>query len=162
MCLLLAFYSLSVLSVNFVGVALILLGLALLVADLFLTSHGVLTVGGIIAFVVGSIMLTSGAEPGMRVAWHVIAAMTTAVAGFFLLIVTLGLRAQRRKVATGAEGLIGSVGEARSALDPRGSVFVAGELWRARAEGEAIQPNEEVIVTGVHGLTLKVKRRQEV
>lgn len=162
MCLLLAFYSLSVLSVNFVGVALILLGLALLVADLFLTSHGVLTVGGIIAFVVGSIMLTSGAEPGMRVAWHVIAAMTTAVAGFFLLIVTLGLRAQRLKVATGAEGLIGSVGEVRSPLDPRGSVFVAGELWRARAEGEAIQPNEEVTVTGVDGLTLKVKRRQEV
>jgi len=161
-CLLLAFYSLSVLSVNFVGVALILLGLGLLVADLFVTSHGVLTVGGIIAFVVGSIMLTSGAAPGMRLAWHVIVAMTTIIGGFFLYIVTLGLRAQRLKVATGAEGLIGAVGEARSPLDPRGSVFVTGELWRARTEGETINENEEVIVTGVDGLTLKVKRRQEV
>jgi len=160
-CLLLAFYSLSVLSVNFVGVALILLGLGLLVADLFVTSHGVLTVGGIIGFVVGSIMLTSGAAPGMRLAWHVIAAMTTIIGGFFLYIVTLGLRAQRLKVATGAEGLIGAVGKARSPLDPGGSVFVAGELWRARAEGETINEDEEVVVTGVEGLTLKVKRRQE-
>jgi membrane-bound serine protease (ClpP class) len=159
-CLLLAFYSLSVLTVNFVGVALILLGLGLLVADLFVTSHGVLTVGGLISFVVGSIMLTSGAAPGMRLGWHVIVGMTTLTGGLFLLILSLGLRAQRRKIATGMEGLVGSVGEARTALNPRGQAFVAGELWRARAEGEPIQPNEEVEVLSVDGLTLRVRRRK--
>lgn len=159
-CLLLAFYSLSVLSVNFVGVALILLGLGLLVADLFVASHGILTVGGLISFVVGSIMLTSGAAPGMRLGWHAIVAMTSLTGGLFLFIVSLGIRAQRRKIATGMEGLVGCVGEARTALNPRGQVFVAGELWRAKAEGEHIQADEEVEVVGADGLTLQVRRRK--
>jgi membrane-bound serine protease (ClpP class) len=159
-CLLLAFYSLSVLSVNFVGVALILLGLGLLVADLFVTAHGILTVGGLISFVVGSIMLTSNAAPEMRLGWHVIVSMTTLTGGLFLLIISLGLRAQKRRIATGMEGLVGSVGQSRTALNPRGQVFVVGELWRARAEGEHIPPSEEVEVIGVDGLTLQVRRKR--
>lgn len=159
-CLILAFYSLSVLSVNMAGLALILLGLGLLIADIWATSHGVLTVGGVISFVVGSIMLTGGYPPELRVAWQVIIAMTAVTSGFFIFVVGMGIKAQRAPVATGKQALVGRTAQARTPIGPTGSVFVAGELWRAKTDGERIEEGEEAEIVAVEGLTLKVRKRK--
>jgi membrane-bound serine protease (ClpP class) len=159
-CLVLAFYSLSVLSVNMAGLALILLGLGLLVADIWATSHGVLTGVGVISFVVGSIMLTGGYPPELRVAWQIIVAMTTVTCGFFIFVIGMGIRAQRAPVATGKQALVGKAALVRTPIDPMGSVFVAGELWRARTDGEPIEEGEEAEIVAVEGLTLHVRKRK--
>jgi len=161
-CLIMGFYSLAVLPVNFAGLILILLGVGMLVADIWAPSHGALTVGGVIAFAVGSFMLYgSRATPFLRVSWLIVVMMTVLTAAFFLFIVGLGVRAHWTRVTTGVEGLVGARGKARTALHPEGSVFVAGELWRARAEGDQpIEAGQEVEVVGVDGLTLRVRRRE--
>lgn len=158
-CLLVAFYSLSVLSISYAGLALLLLGIGLLVADVFATSHGVLTVGGLIAFVLGSLMLTGGREPGLpTIAWQVIAVAAVITAAFFLFVVGLGVRAQYRKVTTGSQGLIGATGTARTTLAPTGTVMVEGELWRAQAQGEKVEQGERVRVVSLDGFVLTVER----
>ncbi|HUT75461.1 MAG TPA: nodulation protein NfeD [Armatimonadota bacterium] len=160
-CLVMAFYSLAVLEANLAGVILIILGVGMLVADIWAPSHGVLTIGGIIAFVAGSLMLYGGpSTPSLRVSWLVVVMMTALTAGFFLLVVGLGVRAHWTRVTTGIEGLMGAHGKARTALRPEGSVLVAGELWRAvAAAGEEIEPGAEIEVLAADGFTLRVRRR---
>jgi membrane-bound serine protease (ClpP class) len=160
-CLVMAFYSLAVLEANLAGVILIILGVGMLVADIWAPSHGVLTIGGIIAFVAGSLMLYGGpSTPSLRVSWLVVVMMTALTAGFFLLVVGLGVRAHWTRVTTGIEGLMGAHGKARTALRPEGSVLVAGELWRAVADaGEEIEPGAEIEVLAADGFTLRVRRR---
>jgi len=161
-CLVLGFYSMAVLSVNLAGLVLLVLGVAMLVVDIWAPSHGVLTVGGVIAFAVGSFMLYgSRSTPFLRVSWLTVVLMTVLTAVFFLFVVGLGVRAHWTRVTTGREGLMGTHGKARTALAPEGAVFVAGELWRARAEGdEQIAAGDEVEVVGMDGLTLRVRRRE--
>jgi membrane-bound serine protease (ClpP class) len=105
-------------------------------------------------------MLYGGpSTPFLRVSWLVVLMMTAFTAGFFLLIAGLGVRAHWTRVTTGAEGLIGARGKARTPLRPQGSVMVGGELWRAVAEdGADIEPGEEIEVLGADGFTLRVRR----
>jgi membrane-bound serine protease (ClpP class) len=159
-CLIMGFYSMSVLSVNLAGLALLIIGVAMLIVDIWAPSHGALTVGGAIAFAVGSLMLYGNrSSPALRVSWQVVVIMTVLTAAFFLFVVGLGARAHWTRIATGAEGLMGARGAARSALSPAGQVFVDGALWRARAMGdETIEAGADIEVVGIDGLTLRVRR----
>jgi membrane-bound serine protease (ClpP class) len=154
--LLMALYALSVLPVRFAGVALILLGVGLLIAEIKVTSYGLLTVGGVGALVLGSLILFRSVEPALRVSRSLIAA----VAFFFLavtgLLVTLSLRHLRGRVQTGGEALIGARAVARTALAPAGKVFVAGEWWNAHADA-AVAAGAEVEIVSIDGLTLHVR-----
>jgi len=157
----LAFYGLSVLPVNYAGVALILLAVLFFILEIKVTSYGMLGVAGIACLVLGSLMLFKTPEPALRVSGALIAM----VAAFSLLVVgflaAMALRAQRMPVRTGVEGLIHEIGTARSPLAPRGKVFVHGEIWDAVAE-EPVAMGEPVEVIAVRNLTLAVRHRPEV
>jgi len=159
--LILAFYSLGVLNAYWGGVFLIFLAVGLFVAELFITSHGALTAGGIAALVVGSLILFSHtySSPAMEVNRGLIAGVVTAIACFLIFVIGAIIRGQRRRKATGAEGMIGGVAVARMPLDPMGTVLANGELWTAATEGERIERGEEVIITKVEGLKLWVIKR---
>ncbi len=158
-CLLMAFYALGVLNVNYTGLALIALSFVLFVLDIKAPTHGVLTLGGIASFVLGSLILFN--TPFYAVSRGLIASVALITAAFFAFAVGAALRAQRRKPATGAEGLIGAIGYARTDLDPAGMVFVHGERWKARTEGETIQRGQAVRVMGIDGFELIVTRAEE-
>ena len=157
---LLAMYSMAILPVRWAGVALILFAIGLFIADVKVPSHGFLTAGGIISFIVGALMLVETQYSQiLQVSWLTIVSLTVLVAGFFIFAIGAAVRAHRRKVTTGREGMIGERGRARSALTPEGSVFVAGEIWRARAaDGAPISEGEAVEVMGLDGFTLLVRR----
>jgi membrane-bound serine protease (ClpP class) len=153
-CLIRAFFALSTLSVNYAGVALIALAIVFFLAEVKVASHGLLAAGGVIAMVLGSLFLFRGeTAPLSR---GLIAGATLATALFFLFIVGAGLRAQRRKVATGAQGLIGAHAVVTERLAPRGWVKLGDEVWSAVGEAEA-EIGTEVEITGVTGLTLRVR-----
>jgi membrane-bound serine protease (ClpP class) len=160
-CVVLAFYGLSVLPVNYAGVALILLAVLFFILEIKITSYGMLGVAGIACLVLGSLMLFKTPEPALRVSGELIAM----VAAFSILVVGflafMALRAQRLPVRTGVEGLIHEIGTARSPLNPGGKVFVHGELWDAIAD-EPVALGEPVEVVAVRNLTLAVRRRPEV
>ena len=156
--LILAFFAFQSLPINWAGVLLILFGVTLLIAEIKVVSHGVLTAGGVVAMVLGSFMLYEAPEVGFRVSWTVILPTVGATAGLVVWAVSAGVRAMMKSPVTGASGMIGRVVVARSALGPEGQVQVDGEIWRAVSEGEAIPAGEKVRVTAVDGLTLKVSR----
>ncbi len=161
LCLILSFYGLSVLPVNYAGLALIFLAIVLFILEIKVTSYGMLTVAGVISLVLGSLMLFKTPEPALRVSVELIAmlsAFTLLVVGFLAF---MALRAQRAPVRTGMEGLIHEVGTARSPLNLRGKVFVHGEIWDAVAD-EPVAAGEPVEVTAVRNLTLAVRRRQDL
>jgi membrane-bound serine protease (ClpP class) len=154
--LLLGLYSVSVLPVSWAGVALIFVALMLFILEVKVTSYGLLTVGGVISFVLGSLMLFDGPIPDMRVSMGVVlptALVVAAVTGFLL---TRVLRAHRERPMTGREGLIGDLGRAISELAPEGKVAVHGEYWDGRSTGEAIAAGSAVEVVAVHGRTIDV------
>lgn len=159
--LILAFYSLGVLSAYWGGVFLILLAVGLFVAELFVTSHGALTAGGIAALVIGSLILFSHtySSPAMEVNRGLIAGVAIVVACFLIFVIGAIIRGQRRRKATGAEGMIDGVAVARTPLDPMGTVLAKGELWTAATEGEKVERGEEVIITKVEGLKLWVIKK---
>ncbi|MCK6553234.1 nodulation protein NfeD [Candidatus Binatia bacterium] len=163
-CLLLGLTALQVLPINYSGLALIGLGVALLVSELFLPSFGILGVGGIAAFVLGSLLLFDTPESDLAVDPAIVYAAAATFGGFTLLVSFLVVRSQRRPAALGSEGLLGTIGEVRQALPgghETGKVFVHGEHWNAIAD-EAIEVGAEVEVIGVDGLRLHVRRaRQE-
>lgn len=154
--ILLAFYAMQVLPVNYVGVALILLAIVMFLLEVKVPSGGLLTVGGVVSMAIGSIMFVDSPLPFMRVSFAVIIPSIIATALFFLFAVGMGLRAQRRKVTTGDRGIIGEVGTARSNIGESGEVFVHGEHWRARSE-EPISSGSRVEVVAVDGMLLTVK-----
>jgi len=156
--LILAFFAFQSLPINWAGVLLILFGIALLIAEIKIASHGVLTIGGVIAMVLGSFMLYDAPEVGFRVSWAVIIPTVGATAGLFVWAVSAGVRAMKRPPVTGAQGMVGRLAVARGELGPEGQVNVDGEIWRAIAEGGAIPAGEKVRVTAVDGLTLRVSR----
>jgi membrane-bound serine protease (ClpP class) len=157
-CLILAFFAFQSLPINWAGVLLILFGVSLLIAEIKIASHGVLTIGGVVAMVLGSFMLYDAPEVGFRVSWTVILPTVGAMAGLVAWAVSAGVRAMMKRPATGSAGMIGRVAVARSALGPEGQVQVDGEIWRAVSEGGAISAGEKVRVTAVDGLTLTVSR----
>jgi membrane-bound serine protease (ClpP class) len=155
--LLLGLFALSVLPVSYAGVGLILLAIVFFIAEIKVTSFGLLAVGGIISLVLGSVMLFRSAEPALRVSRGLIfttAFCAAAVVGFLAL---LAARVQGTKVRTGVEGLVGERGRAVATLAPAGRVFVHGELWNAESEGGEIAAGAEVEVVAVEGLRLRVK-----
>jgi membrane-bound serine protease (ClpP class) len=153
--LILALYAFQQLPVNYAGVLLILLGIAMFVAEIKIVSHGLLTLGGIVALVLGSMMLIRTPAPYMRISMTAIFVSTGLMAGFFAFVVGAGVRALHGKATTGREGLIGELAVVRHRLAPRGQVFLQGELWNAESEAPVAE-GESVRVTAVEGLTLKV------
>ncbi len=157
LCLILGLLALSVLPVNLAGLLLILLAVILFTADLFSPTHGVLTSGGVIAFILGSLLLFNPSPYG-KVPWSLIIMSTGSTAVFFTIVLWLVIRAQRSKVIVGTERMVGMTGYAQSNLSPNGVVLVNGEQWSAQSVGEPIVDGEKIVVVEVDGLTLKVKR----
>jgi len=157
-CLILAFFALSTLSVNYAGIALIVLAIAFFLAEVKVASHGMLATGGVISLVLGSMILFQG--EGARLSWSIIAGATGATAVFFLFIVGKGLRAQGLRVETGRGGLLGRRAVAVGRLAPAGQVRISGELWNATSESD-VEAGSEVVITGVEGLTLRVRPSKE-
>lgn len=164
-CLLLAFYALGTLPLNFAGLALIAFGLLLFGLEPFLTSHGILGAGGALSFVIGSLLLINAPDaPFLQILLYAIGTVTTVMVAFFLVLVTAVLRSRRRRVVTGREGLVGAVGTVRRDLEPgqQGIVLTQGELWQAVAEDTRITTGEKVIVESMDGLVLKVHRASDI
>jgi membrane-bound serine protease (ClpP class) len=159
--LILAFFAMQSLPVNYAGLLLILFAVVLFVAEIKIVSHGVLSIGGIISMILGSLMLFDAPEVGFRVSWWVIAPGVAATAGVFLFVIGAGVRALAGRPMLGAAGLLGEVGVARGALAPEGLVNVHGEIWRAITDGAAVDDGAAVRVVDVQGLTLKVVKAGE-
>jgi membrane-bound serine protease (ClpP class) len=158
--LFLAFYSLGVLDAYWGGIALILLAVGLFIAEYFTTAFGLLTAGGIASLVIGSLILFTH-TPGVEVSKGLIAGVTAGVTAFAVFIVGAIVRGQRRRKATGAEGMIGTTAIAKTPLDPTGTVLAQGELWTAVSEGDRVAPGEEVIITKVEALKLWVAKKSK-
>jgi membrane-bound serine protease (ClpP class) len=155
--LILAFYSLQTLSANYAGVLLILLGGILFILELKVTSYGLLSIAGIAALILGSLMLFQSPVPYLRLSWTVILPSVTIVSLFFITLIGLVVKAQRRKTATGWEGLVGMVGVARSEIGEDGKVFVHGEYWDARSD-IPISKRSKVRVKSIEGMLLEVEK----
>lgn len=155
-CLLLALYAFQLLPVNYAGFALLLVGLALLTAEALAPSFGVLGFGGIIAFVIGSIMLLDTDVPGFRISWILIGSIAAVSAGLFILIMFMLARSRRVPVVSGPEEMIGSTGKVIGWKSNTGTVRVHGEVWNARA-GEELNAGRRVRVEKIDGLTLIVQ-----
>jgi membrane-bound serine protease (ClpP class) len=155
--LLLAFFGLSLLAVNYAGAALILLGVGLFVAELKAGGHGVLALSGAVSLVIGSLLLFSSPEPELRVSLEWITAVTLLTLAAVCTLLAAAWRVRRRRVLTGAEGLVHERGIARSELRPAGKVFVHGELWDAVAE-QPVSAGEPVEVTAVRDMVLAVRK----
>ena len=153
--LLLGLSSLAVLPLNWVGVALLLLGAALFILEAHFTSHGVLGAGGTVAMVLGALMLIDG-PPEMRI--HLVTALAVSIpfALITMFLLTLALRARRNKSLMGGEGMIDEIGQARTALAPVGKVFVHGEYWDAESSSP-VESGAEVRVVAVEGMKLRVE-----
>ncbi len=154
--LILAFYSLQSLPVNYAGVSLFILGIVCLILEATVTSFGLLAVGGIIAMLLGSVMLIKTDVEFMQISWMVILPVVALAAGMTFFLVGMGVRAMRRPAVTGREELIGMVGIVTTALTPLGQLAVHGELWQAVSD-LPLNPGEEAEVTGIEGLRLSVK-----
>jgi membrane-bound serine protease (ClpP class) len=158
-CLLLAFFALQVLPVSYAGVMLILLGFVLLILEVKVTSHGVLAVGGISSLFLGSLMLIDSPLPELQIGLRLIVPMTATLAGILLFLVALGVKAQGQPSVTGESGMLHAPGEALTPIEPGGTGRVAahGEIWNATAS-EPVQAGDRVVITGINGLLLTVKR----
>lgn len=156
--LLLAFFALSNLPVNIVGLLLIIVGFILLFLELKVQSSGILGIGGVVGIVLGSMMLIQSKAPFLRISLSLIIGVAIFTILFFLLLVTLVLKVHKSKVTTGREGEIGERGLTKTILDPEGQVFVRGELWTAISAEGTIEKNEPIEVVKIDNLTLWVKR----
>lgn len=157
-CIILGFYALQLLPVNYAGVALILLSAFLFILEIYITSHGLLAIGGIISLVFGSLILFESDVQFLRLSWEVIVIAVIIVAAFFIFIVSMGIRAQFRKRATGKEGLVGEVGEAKTDITVSGgTVFVHGEYWNAVSDA-TIKKGSSVKVVSSKDMVVKVKK----
>jgi len=158
-CLILAFYSMSALPLNYAGLALIVFAIILFVLEVKITSHGVLGLGGAVALALGSLMLIrkDSALEFLGISSAVIVVTTAITALFFFLLITLVVKAQKAKPVTGREGMIGEEGEALAVLHPFGMVRVHGELWKAESVSGSIEQGQRVKVTAIRDLTLQVE-----
>ena len=153
--LILSLYAFQALPVNYAGLALILLAFGLFVAEAFMPTYGSLGLGGMVAFILGSTLLMQEHAPGYAIAWPLIITAALLSASVFFAIASMAIKARRRRVVTGAEGLIGSRAVALEDFSGLGRVRVHGEVWQARAAG-AVHRGEVLRVAGVDGLTVTV------
>lgn len=159
-CLLLALFAFQVLPVSYAGLALILLGIAFMVAEAFVPSFGVLGIGGVVAFVAGSVLLLDTEVPGFGISWWLIGSIALISAVFFLTVVTFALKARSRKIVSGEEELIGANGVALEAFKHEGRIRVHSEAWSARTQ-EPVKAGEMVCITGRDGLTLLIEPKSK-
>jgi membrane-bound serine protease (ClpP class) len=161
--LILAFYSLQTLPVNYAGVALIIFALLIFILEIKIVSHGILAIGGIISLILGSMMLirTGSGEVG-RVSWTVIISAAAITALFFLFVIGMGIKAQRLKPTTGINTIVGKKGIANEILNPTGMVLVHGELWQAESLSGEISKGEKVLIKNMQGFKLFVEKVSEV
>ena len=155
-CLLLALFAFQVLPINFAGLALIVLGIAFMIAEVFAPGFGVLGLGGVLAFVAGSIMLMDSTLPGYAISLSLIIAVALSSAAFFFLIVGMAVKARRRPVVSGAEEMIGLVGVAHETFSEHGQVQIHGEIWQAESM-EPLQKGQPVCVVSRKDLVLLVE-----
>ena len=157
LCLILFLFASQIIPVNWAGVLLVVLAIALFAAEVKVHSFGVLTIGGLVAMMLGAMMLVDSTLPELRVdVWRLLPVIL-AFAAFVLALVRLVVQAQRRRARTGAEGLVGRRGEAETDLEPEGWVIVQGERWRASSE-ERLPRGERVEVVSMEGLRLRVRK----
>jgi membrane-bound serine protease (ClpP class) len=158
--IILALYSLQTLPVNYAGLLLMVVAIALFIAETQVTSFGLLSLGGVVALFIGSMMLFRSPEPWLRTSLKVVAPTVAFTAFFFIVILQRVISTYRRRPTTGLEGIVGEVGEAMQDLAPSGKVFVRGEIWEARGKGE-VRKDDRVRVTAASGLRLTVKKELE-
>jgi len=159
--LVLALYMAAILPVNVTGLALIALALILFLFDIYAPTHGILTVGGIVSFLIGSLMLFNRADPLFRLSLSYIIPATLITAAFFVFVIGKGLRAQTLPVKAGVETMLGKTVTALTAIDSRGGrIFIEGENWNAVSD-TPIEKDEPVQVVAVEGLTLKVINKEK-
>ena len=156
--LILAFFAFQILPINYAGLALILLAVLLFILEIKVVSHGLLAIGGVVAMLIGSIMLIRSNIPELKPSLNIIIPVVLGFSLILILLVTVAARALRRKVLTGVEGLAGEIGTARTDLDPEGQVFVHGELWRAVAESVVPKSSKVRVISVEQNLTLKVAK----
>lgn len=159
-CLILAFYAFQVLPVNIAGIALVVLAMALYIAELKVQSHGILGVGGTAALIAGGLLLFDTSVSYLRVSWLVLAIAGVVAFLFFSLVVGKVAQSLRRPHATGLESMVGATGVVLSPLDPEGQVRLRGETWKARTEEGHLLKDEPVEVLRTEGLMLVVKRHR--
>ena len=159
-CLLLALYAMQVLPVNYAGLGLILLGMAFMIAELFMPSFGVLGIGGFVAFIMGSIILFDIEDSNVSISLSLIVSVAVLTAGFFLVAMRLIINAQRKPVVTGAEQMLGSVGDALEDFDGTGHIHIHGETWQAESSVPVMQ-GDKVQVKQISGLKLMVEPLKE-
>jgi membrane-bound serine protease (ClpP class) len=157
LCLVLFLFASQIIPVNWAGVLLVALAIGLFAAEVKVHTYGLLTVGGLVAMILGAMMLVDSSLPELRVNVWKLVPVILAFAAFVTALVRLVIQAQRRRPRTGAEGLVAQRGEAATDLDPEGWVIVQGERWRAWA-GERIVSGETVEVSSVEGLRLRVRK----
>jgi membrane-bound serine protease (ClpP class) len=158
LCLILFLFASQIIPVNWAGVLLVLLAIGLFAAEVKVASYGLLTIGGLVAMILGAMMLVDSSLPELRVDVWKLAPAILLFAGFVVALVRLVVQAQRQRPATGAEGLVGAHGRAATALDPEGWVLVQGERWQARA-GEVVAAGDPVLVERMEdGLVLRVRK----
>jgi membrane-bound serine protease (ClpP class) len=155
--LILAFFAFQTLPVNYAGILLILLAVILFILEIKVTSFGMLSVGGIIALFLGSLMLFDSPAPFLRVSLDTIIPVVAVTSGLLILAISLAIKAQRRKPTTGKEGLLGEIGVAKSTIDPQGKVFIHGEYWDATSD-EPIPEGTRVKAIEVNNIVIKVKK----
>ncbi|MFH1619785.1 MAG: NfeD family protein, partial [bacterium] len=157
--LVLAFYSFQTLAANYAGILLMLLGLLFFVAEIKVVSYGLLAVSGIISIFLGALKLFNQPQTkGLSISWSILGVSLSALLLIMLSLIWIVIKAQRRKIETGAEALVGKTGRVKTALSPSGKVFVEGELWDAVSPGGEMAEGTRVSVEAVDGFTLKVRR----
>ncbi len=159
-CLLMAFYSLGVLPVNYAGILFIVLAFGLFIGEVLTTSFGLFTAGGIVSLVIGSLILFQGAPPVFRVDPWLITTVTVLFGGAIVFILYRAVKIHRKQATTGREELIGKTVTVKEALNPEGTVFFKGERWTAISESGEVEPGEEVIINRVDSLTLYVTKKE--
>ncbi len=159
-CLLLAMFALQVMPISYAGLALIILGIALMIGEAFLPSFGALGLGGIAAFVIGSVMLIDTDLPGYGISWMLIMPLAVTSALFSFFVASMAIRARRRPVVTGAEEMVGACGEALEDIAPEGWARVHGERWRVRSS-VALPRGSRLRVRARHDLILDVEPEKE-
>ena len=155
--LILAFYALQMLPINFAGLALILFAIILFIAEIKVVSHGLLSVGGVISLLLGSLMLIENPTEYMRISLSAIIPAVLVSGAFFTFAVTKAIKARLTKPTTGMEGLVGEIGTVSTPIDPEGKVSIHGEFWNVVSD-QKIETGEKVQVVGVTNLKLKVKK----
>ncbi len=158
--LVLAFFALQTLPVNYAGILLIILAIIFFIMEMKIPSYGLLSVAGILALLLGSLMMFKGTGPDMELSWTVLLPTLILISAFFVFVAGLVFRAQMSKPRTGTKGLVGEIGIVKKALAPEGKVFIHGELWNAKAQ-EEVDENTKVRVVNVVNLMLEVERLDE-